>query len=80
MRNPPLPDRPRRPNRSARSATRPTDTDARADVLSAEHSRHILPGVIGDDSAWDRADHEPGPVLFGVERRPRAPDNGWTVF
>lgn len=52
----------------------------RADALSADHSRHALPGIIGDDSAWGKATHDPGPVMFEGQRRRHAPDDGWKVF
>lgn len=51
----------------------------RAGTLTADHSQHALPGIIGNDSEWGKAGHDPGPVMFENQRRRHDPDDGWNV-
>lgn len=52
----------------------------RADDLTPAHTQHVLPGIVGDDSGWDRKTHDPGPVAFEMRRRPDRDDDAWTVI
>lgn len=52
----------------------------RAEALSAGHSQHVLPGIVGNDAEWEKAPHDPGTVMFEGQRRHHNPDDGWKVF
>lgn len=52
----------------------------RVETLTADHSQYAIPGIVGDDSAWDTKAHDPGPVAFDVRRlRHRPVVDDWTL-